>query len=222
MSYLLTQALALLEEAASYTSCETWSPSLTDEINSFVVNARAALAANVPTPEESSVDAEPFGWITMWAKPGGGHEPVLSIGEAKPNYGEKLNALLTIFPIYREAAAPAQTQQAGWLKADIIRAAVAAMPHTNPGVADDLLHGDTMHTEADDVVAIFCAGMRATKADAKPLTDEQIVALFDANKAALLAIPGGAAQVPAYRLHLVRMVERAHGIGASSEERGNG
>lgn len=46
MSYLLEQAIALLEEATSYTSCETWSPSLTDEINSFVVNARAALAAH--------------------------------------------------------------------------------------------------------------------------------------------------------------------------------
>lgn len=39
----------------------------------------------------------------------------------------------------------------------IIRAAVAAMPHTNPGVADDLLGGFTMHTEADDIVAIWKA-----------------------------------------------------------------
>lgn len=65
--------------------------------------------------------------------------------------------------------APAEPVAVGWLKADMIRAAVAAMPHTNPGVADDLLSGDTMHTEADDVVAIFCAGMRAAAPD--PLTD---------------------------------------------------
>lgn len=39
----------------------------------------------------------------------------------------------------------------------IIRAAVAAMPHTNPGVADDLLGGFTMHTEAEDIVAIWKA-----------------------------------------------------------------
>lgn len=41
--------------------------------------------------------------------------------------------------------------------AEIIRAAVAAMPHTNPGVADDLLGGFTMHTEAEDIVAIWRA-----------------------------------------------------------------
>ncbi len=40
----------------------------------------------------------------------------------------------------------------------IIRAAVAAMPHTNPLVADDLLTGHTMHTEAEDVIAIWKAG----------------------------------------------------------------
>ena len=32
----VTEACALLEEATSYTSCETWSPSLTDEINKFL------------------------------------------------------------------------------------------------------------------------------------------------------------------------------------------
>lgn len=40
----------------------------------------------------------------------------------------------------------------------IIRAAVAAMPHTNHLVADDLLTGHTMHTEAEDVIAIWKAG----------------------------------------------------------------
>uniref|UniRef100_A0A6M3M075 DUF551 domain-containing protein n=1 Tax=viral metagenome TaxID=1070528 RepID=A0A6M3M075_9ZZZZ len=42
-------------------------------------------------------------------------------------------------------------------RAAIIRAAVAAMPHTNPMVADDLLGGFTMHTEVDDIVAIYQA-----------------------------------------------------------------
>ena len=45
----MRQALELLEEAESYTSCQTWSPSLTDEIRSFVVNTRAMLAA-APKP----------------------------------------------------------------------------------------------------------------------------------------------------------------------------
>lgn len=48
----------------------------------------------------------------------------------------------------------------------IIRAAVAAMPHTNPLVADDLLGGFTMHTEADDIVAIFQAGRASLAANA--------------------------------------------------------
>lgn len=48
----------------------------------------------------------------------------------------------------------------------IIRAAVAAMPHTNPMVADDLLGGFTMHTEADDIVAIFQAGRASLAASA--------------------------------------------------------
>lgn len=48
----------------------------------------------------------------------------------------------------------------------IIRAAVAAMPHTNPLVADDLLGGFTMHTEADDIVAIFQAGRASLAASA--------------------------------------------------------
>jgi hypothetical protein len=43
----------------------------------------------------------------------------------------------------------------------IIRLAVAAMPHTNPMVADDLLSGHTMHTEANDIVAIWRAAQSA-------------------------------------------------------------
>lgn len=43
----------------------------------------------------------------------------------------------------------------------IIRAAVAAMPSTNPLVAEDLLAGHTMHTEADDIVAIWRAAQAA-------------------------------------------------------------
>ena len=52
-SYILRQALDLLDEATSYTSCETWSPSLTDEINSFVVNTRAMLAADAVRPPQA-------------------------------------------------------------------------------------------------------------------------------------------------------------------------
>lgn len=100
--------------------------------------------------------------------------------------------------------APAEPVAVGWLKADMIRAAVAAMPHTNPGVADDLLSGDTMHTEADDVVAIFCAGMRA--AAPAPLTDEQISEL------AHEMVKGGKSIN-----WLLRAIERAHGIGAASK-----
>ena len=53
----------------------------------------------------------------------------------------------------------------------VIRAAVAAMPHTNPMVADDLLGGFTMHTEADDVIAIFEAG-RAARASADSVLED--------------------------------------------------
>lgn len=53
----------------------------------------------------------------------------------------------------------------------ILRAAVAAMPHTNPLVAEDLIEGFTMHTEADDIVAIWQAGrqqgMEQARADQK-------------------------------------------------------
>lgn len=45
----------------------------------------------------------------------------------------------------------------------IIRAAVAAMPHTNPGVAEDLIQGFTMHTEAEDIVAIWRAASGASQ-----------------------------------------------------------
>lgn len=48
----------------------------------------------------------------------------------------------------------------------IIRAAVAAMPHIDPLVADDLLDGVTMRTEADDIVAIFQAGRASLAASA--------------------------------------------------------
>ena len=42
----------------------------------------------------------------------------------------------------------------------IIRAAVSAMPSTNPLVAEDLIGGHTMHTEAEDIVAIWRAGVQ--------------------------------------------------------------
>jgi hypothetical protein len=56
------------------------------------------------------------------------------------------------------------------------------------------------------------AKIKAAPAAPAPLTDEQIDLLFSANKKALCAIAGGVDQVPTYRRHLVRMVERAHGI----------
>lgn len=46
----------------------------------------------------------------------------------------------------------------------ILRAAVAAMPHTNPLVAEDLIGGHTMHTEAEDIIAIWRAAQRAALA----------------------------------------------------------
>lgn len=42
----------------------------------------------------------------------------------------------------------------------IIRAAVSAMPSTNPLVAEDLIGGHTMHTEAEDIVVIWKAGVQ--------------------------------------------------------------
>lgn len=47
----------------------------------------------------------------------------------------------------------------------------------------------------------------------KPMTDKQIADLFYSNKAALGQLVGGSAEVPAYRKHIVRMIEAAHGIG---------
>lgn len=52
----------------------------------------------------------------------------------------------------------------------IIRAAVAAMPNCNPGVADDLIQGHTMHTEADDILAIWQAASGVALPD-QPVTE---------------------------------------------------
>lgn len=47
----------------------------------------------------------------------------------------------------------------------ILRAAAAAMPHTNPLVAEDLIEGHTMHTEAGDILAIWRAAIQADRAE---------------------------------------------------------
>lgn len=60
-------------------------------------------------------------------------------------------ALLTAAPAAQPALLGSDEREA------IIRAAVAAMPHTDPLVADDLLEGYNMHTEADDILAIWRA-----------------------------------------------------------------
>jgi len=54
----------------------------------------------------------------------------------------------------------------------IIRAAVQAMPHTNPEVADDLLGGHAIHAEAADIVAIWRAASEARAAPSPHSTKE--------------------------------------------------
>ena len=65
----------------------------------------------------------------------------------------------------------------------IIRSAVAAMPNTNPLVADDLIAGHTMHTEAEDIVAIWRAALSATQ-PAQAAQSEPVKPLFASNVAA--------------------------------------
>lgn len=55
----------------------------------------------------------------------------------------------------------------------IIRAAVAAMPNCNPGVADDLIEGHAMHMEADDLVAVWQAAAGVLPDDVAPCRDAQ-------------------------------------------------
>jgi hypothetical protein len=61
------------------------------------------------------------------------------------------------FNVARGVALPAEPQQ----REAIIRAAVAAMPNCNPGVADDLIEGHAIHMEADDLVAVWHAARGA-------------------------------------------------------------
>jgi len=51
--------------------------------------------------------AKPHGWVTMWPAMGGGYKPIYSPGVQKPSYGPELNALLHIYPVFTEQAAPA-------------------------------------------------------------------------------------------------------------------
>jgi hypothetical protein len=55
----------------------------------------------------------------------------------------------------------------------------------------------------------------AAGAQAQPLTDEQIEAMFLAHKKAICQLPSGTEGVDEYRRYLVRMIEAAHGIGGS-------
>jgi len=84
---------------------------------------------------------------------------------------EKARTVLDTIPAAASPAAPAHPPAAPQALSDeqIIRTAVAAMPHTNPGVADDLLDGFTMHTEAEDIVAIWkaAAGINSIPGDAQ-------------------------------------------------------
>ena len=64
MSDLRTAALRALEaldEATSYTSCPTWSPSMTEECKAAASALRAALVEPV---EEPVAKVEPSPWLT--------------------------------------------------------------------------------------------------------------------------------------------------------------
>lgn len=55
---------------------------------------------------------------------------------------------------------------------EIIKAAVAAMPYTNPLVAEDLQAGFTMHTEKEDILAIWQAAIKAEREACANLADQ--------------------------------------------------
>lgn len=79
-----------------------------------------------------------------------------------------ITALVDPWPTQAPVAGLPLTGAAPLSDEQIIRTAVAAMPHTNPGVADDLLGGFTMHTEADDIVAIWKAAAGITTPTGAP------------------------------------------------------
>lgn len=83
-------------------------------------------------------------------------ESVKRMGLHRPRFSTKeVGALFA--EIDRLAAAPAAPVVQPLTDEQIVRAAVAAMPATSPLVADDLLEGHTMHTEMEDIVAIWKA-----------------------------------------------------------------
>ena len=116
-----------------------------------VVAAGYALVPVEPTPEMLS---------EIWVHKNG------SLSEA-------YSAMLAAAPQPNPSPAPVPPGQEGEREA-IIRAAVAAMPYTNPLVADDLLEGHTMHTEADDIVAIW----HAARAAPQPATADALDAMM--------------------------------------------
>jgi len=55
---VMQQALEALEEATSYTSCPTWSPSMTEECKAAASALRAALAEPVEPVQWTDADAD--------------------------------------------------------------------------------------------------------------------------------------------------------------------
>lgn len=65
-------------------------------------------AAQQPQAAQPAIE----GWVTWWPTMGGGHKPVYSPGETKPNYGPEPGARLKIYPVYAApVAAPALTEE---------------------------------------------------------------------------------------------------------------
>jgi hypothetical protein len=56
---------------------------------------------------------EPVAWVTMWLGPDGETKPVFSPSKHKPTYGEPLDSVLNIYPLY---AAPVPAQEPAYTK----------------------------------------------------------------------------------------------------------
>ena len=92
------------------------------------------------------------------------------VGEPSVNYpfddDDKINFARALFAGAGSSGGSDSPAPAQWVSGltdeQIIRAAVAAMPHAFPNLDDDLLDGFAVHIEAEDIVAVWKAAAPST------------------------------------------------------------
>ena len=140
---------------------------------------RAALAAQAGPAQAPLTDEQIDKLMREIGRKIEGHILVPGVpmhGDWPVYYRAKVRAAIAIAAQAPASTRPADASISGqrvdvvpMTREQILRAAVAAMPATNPLVADDLIEGHTMHTEADDIIAIWNAAIAAApQAPAEP------------------------------------------------------